>query len=603
MKSLKMVVPTWRSAVSVLLAIVSAIAFVACSPADVIDQFNTQSAQVSQFVATVGTDPKTFNYALSQESPNVFDYMYEGLIGVDGITNQLQPAQAESWEISDDKKRIVFTLREGLKWSDGQPLTADDVVFTFNDIYLNEAIPAPTRDVLKIGKSQALPKVRKLDERRVEFTVPEPFAPFLLNAGGAAILPAHALREAVTTKDSQGQPKFLSTWGTDTNPTKIIGNGPYQMESYSINQRVVFRRNPHYWRKDAQGNSMPYIDRFIWQIIENTDTALLQFRSQESDLLGISPATFALLKHEEKRGQFTIYNGGPDTARLFMCFNLNQARKPNGQPLINPSKSRWFNTVEFRQAIAHAIDRPSMINNIFRGLGEPQNSMIPEGSPYYLSPQDGLKIYNYDLDRAKELLLGAGFKYSDRGELFDAEGNRVRFTLLTNAGGRTISAIGAQIKQNLSNIGIQVDFQAIDFNALLDKLNNTLDWESYLGAIGGGGLDPHSSSTIWAIDGGLHTFNSQPPPGQPPLAGQQFADWEREMAQLYVQGAQELDDAKRKAIYAEGQRLAQEYLPFIHLVSPLSLAAIRDRIQGVKYSALGGSLWNIYELKVDDKKS
>jgi peptide/nickel transport system substrate-binding protein len=598
-----MIAPTWRPAVSVLLALVSAIAFVACSPADFIDQFNTKTAQVSQLVANAGTDPKTFNYALSQESPNVFDYIYEGLIGADGVTGELKPAQAESWQISEDKKQIVFTLRQGLKWSDGQPLTADDVVFTFNDIYLNEAIPAPTRDVLSIGKNKALPKVRKLDDRRVEFTVPEPFAPFLLYAGGAPILPAHALREAVTTKDSEGKPKFLSTWGTDTDPSKIIGNGPYQMESYSINQRVVFRRNPHYWRKDAQGNPMPYIDRFIWQIVENTDTALLQFRSQESDLLEISAATFALLKREERRGKFSIYNGGPDTTRLFVCFNLNKARRPNGTPLVDPIKSRWFNTVAFRQAVSYAIDRRTMINNILLGLGEPQNSMIPESSPYYLPPERGLKVYDYNPTKAKELLLGAGFKYNNRGELLDADGNRVRFTLLTNAGGRRISSIGAQIKQDLTKIGMQVDFLPIDFNALLDKLNNTLDWDAYLGGIGGGGLDPHGSSTVWALEGGLHTFNSQPQPGQPPLVGQEFADWEREIAQLYVQGAQELDETKRKAIYEEGQRLAQEYLPFIHLVSPLTLAAIRDRIEGIKYSALGGSLWNIYELKVDDEKT
>jgi peptide/nickel transport system substrate-binding protein len=582
----------------VLLPFVVAIALGGCSPANFISQFNTQAAQVSQLIANAGTDPKTFNYALSQESPNVFSYIYDSLIGINGVTNELEPALAESWEVSEDKKRIVFTLREGLKWSDGEPVTVDDVVFTFNDIYLNKEIPAPTRDILKVGESGALPRVRKLNERQVEFTVPEPFAPLLLYGGGAPILPAHALREAVTTKDSEGKPKFLSTWGTDTDPAKIISNGPYRMESYTISERVVFRRNPYYWRKDTQGNPMPYIERFVWQIIENTDTALLQFRSKESDLLEISAATYALLKREEKRGNFTIYNGGPDTSRLFMCFNLNKARRSNGVPLVNPIKSRWFNTVAFRQAVAYAIDRRTMIDNILLGLGELQNSMIPEDTPYYLSPNQGLKVYDYNPEKARELLLGAGFKYNNRGQLLDADGNRVRFTLLTNAGGRRISSIGAQIKRDLSKIGMQVDFQAIEFNSLLDKLNNTLDWDAYLGGIGGGGLDPHSSSTIWALDGGLHTFNSVPPPGQLPLVGQEFADWEREIAYLFVQGARELDEAKRKAIYAETQRLAQEYLPFIHLVSPLTFTAVRDHIQGVKYTALGGALWNIYELKV-----
>jgi peptide/nickel transport system substrate-binding protein len=584
-----------RRWISVLLVLVLGITLGSCNL-----QLRTDAAQVPQIIAAIGTDPKTFNYALSQESPNVFDYIYEGMVGSDGITGDLKPALAESWEISKDNLRIVFTLREGLKWSDGELLTADDVVFTFNDIYLNEEIPAPTRDVLRIGESGALPSVRKLDQRRVEFTTPEPFAPLLRYGGGAPILPAHTLRESVITKDSGGNPKFLSTWGTDTDPAKIIGNGPYRMVSYTPTQRVVFRRNPYYWRKDAQGNLMPHIERFIWQIVENTDTALLQFRSGGADLLGISAATFALLKKEEKRDNFTIYEGGPDTTTLFMCFNLNQARRPNGGPLVDPIKSRWFNTVAFRQAIAHAIDRPTMINNTLLGLGEPLNSPIPVQSPYYLSPKEGLPVYDYDLNKTRELLLGAGFRYGAANQLLDADGNRVRFTLLTNAGGRRIATIGAQIKQDLSKIGIQVDFQPIDFNALLDKLNNTLSWDAYLGGITGG-LEPHGGDTIWSLNGGLHTFNQAPTPGQPPIVGQKFADWEREIARLYVKGAQELDEAKRKAIYAETQRISQEYLPFIYLVSPLTLEAVRDRIQGVKYSALGGSLWNIYELKVAEK--
>lgn len=584
---------TWRRWLALILAFVSAIALCGCNPTE----FKSTAALVPQIVDSTLSDPKTFNYALSQESPNVFSLIYEGLIGENGITGEIEPSLAESWEFSQDKKRIIFTMREGLKWSDGEPLTVDDVVFTYNDIYFNEKIPTDIRDILRIGKNRLLPSVRKLDERRVEFTVPEPFAPFLRYTG-LVILPAHALREAVNTKDSNGKTKFVSTWGTDTDPKKIICNGPYQMESYQTSQRVIFRRNPHYWRKDAQGNPQPYIERIVWQIVENTDTSLIQFRSGGLDTLTIAPEYFSLLKQEENRGKFKIYTGGSELSTTFLVFNLNQAKNSQNQPLLDPIKSRWFNTLEFRQAVAHAINRQRLLNNLFRGLGEPQNSPIYKQSPYYLSPEQGLKVYDYNPQKAKELLQKAGFKYNAKGQLLDADGNRVRFTMLTNSGNKLREAIGSQIKQDLSKIGIQVDFNAINFNSMIEQVYTRRQWDSYIGKIGGGGVEPNGGANTWTTTGGLHTFNLASQPGEPPLIGWKAADWEKKIEELYIQGASEVDENKRRAIYAQSQRVTQENLPFIYLVNPLSMEAVRDRIGGINYSALGGAFWNLYELKV-----
>ncbi|PSB47772.1 peptide ABC transporter substrate-binding protein [Cyanosarcina cf. burmensis CCALA 770] len=575
----------------ITLILLVAIALSGCNPTEM----RTNATQVQQIVARVPGDPQTFNYALNQSSPNVFGFLYEGLITENGETGKLEPALAESWEISEDNLKIVFTLKPNLKWSDGEPLTVDDIVFTYNDIYFNEQIPTDIRDILRIGKSKALPKVRKLDSRRVEFTVPEPFAPFLRFAGGIVILPEHALRQSVETKNKDGRPQFLSTWGTDTDLQKIVVNGPFTLESYTVNQRIVFRRNPYYWRKDTQGNALPYIERLIWQIVESPDTALIQFRSLGLDMLEIGPTSFQLLKREEDRGNFKIYSGGPDFGTNFICFNLNKGRR-QGKPLVNPIKSRWFNTVAFRQAVAYGINREAMLNNVYRGLGELQNSPISVQSPYYLSPEEGLKVYNYNPEKAKELLESAGFKYNNRGQLLDAEGNRVRFTMISQAGNRTVNAIGSQVKRDLSKIGIQVDFTPIDFAVMVDKITNTLEWESYFGLITGS-IEPYSAANVWSPDGGFHPFNQKPQPGQPPIEGREVADWEAEIGRLYIEGARELDETKRKEIYGETQRLAQEYLPFIHLINPLALAAIRDRIEGTKFSALGGTLWNVYELK------
>ncbi len=579
----------------VLLVCLGAIGLTACSP----EQFKTSAAQVPEIIDWTLSDPKTFNVALSNESPNVFGYIYEGLIGENGLTGKVEPALAESWQISEDKKRIVFTLREGLKWSDGEPLTVDDVVFSYQDIYLNPAIPTDIQDVLKIGKNRLFPRVRKIDDRHVEFTTPEVFAPFLRRTG-IPILPKHVLEKAVKTKGTDGNPLFLSTWGTDTDPQKIICNGPYMLDSYTVNQRVIFKRNPYYWRKDAQGNPQPYIERIVWSVVENRDTALLQFRSGGLDISEpIRPEDFTLLKREEKRGRFTLYMGGPRPVTTFMAFNLNQGRR-NGKPLVDPIKSRWFNNTKFRQAVAYAIDRQRISNTIFRGLGSPINSTIIEQSPYYLSPEKGLKVYNYDPQKAKQLLIEAGFKYNDRGQLFDSEGNRVQFTLMTNAGNNIREAMISQIKQDLAKIGMQVDLTPINFNVLIDKLDNSLDWEAYVLAMGGG-REPDDGVNVWSVQGSSHSFNQPPLPGKPPIEGHTVADWEQKISDLYIQGAQELDEAKRKEIYHEVQRIAQEQLPWIPLVVERIMAAVRNRVEPITYPELGGALWNIYDLRVTDK--
>lgn len=570
-----------------------AVSLSACNP-KIIEE--TTAAETSQVAVAVTSDPKTFNPVLSAERPNIFPYTFEGLVEQNPVTGEVEPALAESWEVSDDGVRYVFTLREGLKWSDGEPLTAEDVVFSFNDLYLNEEIPTNSRDGLRIGQSGAFPTVRQLDKRRVEFTLPEPFAPFLSSLG-QEILPKHVLEKTVQQKGPDGKPLFLTTWGVDTPPEEIVVNGPYMLEDFDTSERVIFKRNPYYSRKDEQGNQLPYIDRVVWEVVENTDTSLLQFRSGGTDGIAVSPAYFSLLKREEDKGDFTIYNGGPDYGTRFLMFNLNKGKR-NGSPLVDPVKSRWFNNVNFRRAVAYAIDRQQMINNIYRGLGEAQNSPISVQSPYYY---DGLEGYDYDPEKAKEILRSEGFKYNSKGQLLDAEGNRVRFTLLTSAGSAAAEALGAQIKQDLAKIGIQVDFNPIAWNTLTDKLSNSLDWDAALLALSGGN-EPHGGASVWYPDGNLHMFNQKPQPGRPPLEGREVADWERRIAELYIQGSQELDEEKRKEIYAEAQRLVEEHLPFIYLVNPLSLAAVRDRIEGVDYSALGGAFWNIEQLNVSGQQ-
>jgi peptide/nickel transport system substrate-binding protein len=556
---------------------------------------SSSSAQSNnQLVSAILSDPKTFNPALSNESPNIFAYVGEGLITENG-KGEIQPALAQSWTISPDTKSITFTLKPNLKWSDGVPLTIDDVSFTFNEVYFNEEIPTDTRDILKIGKDRKLPTVKKIAENQIQFTTPEPFAPFLRSLG-ISILPAHKLRSTINQKDAKGKPLFLSTWGINTKPADLVSNGMFTLDSYTPGERLVFKKNPYYWHKDADGKQQPYIDKIVWQIVESTDTSLVQFRSGGLDSYGVSPDFFSLLKKEEQKGGYKIYSGGPSTGTTFMSFNLNQGER-DGKQLVDPMKSRWFNNVKFRQAIAYGINRQRMINNIYRGLGAPQDSPISVPSPYYLSRAQGLPGYDYNPPKAKELFTAAGFKYNDQNKLIDDRGNLVRFTLLTNSGNKIREALGSQIKQDLALIGIDVDFTPIAFSLLIDKIDNSLQWDSLL--IGfTGGIEPNDGANFWSVDGGSHLFNLKPQAGKPPIIDRQVADWEKKIDDLYIQAAQELNEAKRRQIYIETQKITQANLPCIYLVNSLSFSAIKNRVKGIDYSPINGPFWNLNELKI-----
>jgi peptide/nickel transport system substrate-binding protein len=557
------------------------------------------AARVPQLVFASPSDPSTFNVPLNDSlfSRFVYGYLYDGLIGENGLTRAIEPLLAESWKVSEDKLRVEFTLREGLKWSDGEPLTVDDIMFTFQEVYLNPKIPTGIKDTLRVGDSGAFPTIRKVDARRVEFAVPEPFAPFLRNVGGQVILPAHILRPSTQQQDGQGNLKYLSTWGTDTDPRKIIASGPYVMESYTPGQRVIFRRNPNYWRKDAANQPQPYIERIVTQIVGSEDGQLLSFRSGDLDNFSINPESFQLMKQEEKRGKYKIYNGGPDPGSRFITFNLNKAKNDKGQPFVDPVHSKWFNNLAFRQAIAHGIDRDRMKTSIYQGIGDLQDSPLDSGNPFYLAPEKGGRAYNYDPELSKKLLKEGGFKYNAKGELLDAENNRVQFVLLVKSEEKARVSVAAQIQQDLTQLGMKVDMQVLAFNSVIKRLTSR-NWECYVGGFGGGGVEPNSSSNIWKSNGSLHQFNQGPQEGDPPISGWEVTEWEKQIDRLFAAGTRELDDEKRRVFYDKFQVIAQEQLPFIHLVNPLVLEAVRDRIENVQYSPSGGAFWNLYELKV-----
>jgi len=534
-------------------------------------------------------DPKTFNYMLAKEvsSTGVLGFLFEGLTEQNAITSKIEPALAEKWEISKDGKSYTFTLRQGLQWSDGQPLTADDVVFTFNDLVANTKIPSDWADGLRIDNK--LPKVEKVDALRVRFTTIKPFAPFLRSVGVTPILPKHVLAETLAA-DSQGNPKFNQFWGLDTDVQKIVGNGPFTIDSFSAGQRIVLIKNPYYWRVDAKGTRLPYLDRVVLMLVKDSDTVMLRFKANETDILDpVQPKDYQLLKMGEPSGGYKVIRGGPDFGTLFLMFNMKQTKNKEGKYFVDPVKQKWFNTTKFRQAVSFAIDRPSIIRNFFRNLAKPQLSAESEQSPFF-NPH--VPKYEYDPKKAEQLLKEAGFKKAGN-VLQDSAGHPVEFVLLTRADDPVRVALTSQIKTDLDKLGMKVTFQPMDFNALVKRIDETSDWDAIVIGLTGG-VEPHNGANVWLSNGNMHMFRMKEPGATP---------WEKEIDQLFAQGAVTMDEKKRKAIYDRYQEIASEQVPFIYTVNQEAMAAVRSNVGNFRYSALApmlslASLWNVSEVYV-----
>ncbi len=519
-------------------------------------------------VTYTSSDPKTFNDIVANETSSaaVTGLLFEGLVTTDPITLKEKPNLATSWNISPDGLSWTFHLRPGVKWFDGKSFGADDVVFTFNDLIYNDNIPSSARDIFTVDKK--IFKVEKVDDLTVRFTLPVKFAPFLRGMS-QSILPKHCLQEAVNGK------KFPFTWGIDTKPQDLIGTGPFKLVEYRSGERLVFERNARYWKKSAEGDSLPYLNKIIMLIIPNPDTAALKFLDGELDYLGVSGKEYPLLKPKEKLKNFTIYKTGADFGSNFVVFNLNAKACP---------KAKWFSDVRFRQAVAHAIDKAQIIDIINNGFGLPQDGPESPSAGYFYNP-DVVK-YGYDLIKAKALLSQAGFVLRG-GVLSDKEGNLVEFNLYTSASSDERVQMANMIRQDLAQLGMKVNFLPLEFNSLVAKLTSTFEWEAIILGLTGG-IEPHFGKNVWHSSGGLHMWH---PRQQTP-----DTDWEKRIDTIYDAGVQELDEVKRKALYDEAQLIASQQVPLIYTVLGMNMVAVRNKFGNLKPMPYVGALYNLDEI-------
>lgn len=533
-----------------------------------------------QVVFATSSDPKSFNPITAQETSStvVISHVFEGLTRTNAVTLAVEPCLAEKWTISPDGLVWTFALRQDVLWSDGKPFSAADVLFTFNELIYNPDIPSSDRDIFTIDGKKIL--VEKLDTYTVRFTLPMKFAPFLRSLG-TSILPEHKLAAAVSAG------RFNFTWGIDTPVREIVGTGPYALAQYAPGRQIVLEANPYYWRKESSGQRLPYIQRIIFLIVPNQDVALLKFLDGEVDSTSVRGMDYSILKPLEKKKDFTVYDLGSAFSSNFLVFNQNSRLNPKTQkPFVDPVKLSWFSNVHFRRAVAHAIDKQRIIEIVMNGLGYPQDAAENPNNIAFYNPD--VVRYEYDLSKAKQILAQEGFVDRDKdGILEDAQGHRVEFNLYTNSDSNERLQIAAIIRRDLQLLGIKVNFLGLEFNSIVSKLMANYEWDAIVLGLTGG-LEPHFGKNVWVSNGQLHFWN----PGQPVPA----TAWEKRVDEIFTEGVQILDDAKRKPLYDEWQLIVSQQLPLIYTVFNASLVAVRNKFENLAPSKFGGIFHNLEEL-------
>ena len=514
------------------------------------------------------SEPLTFNLEMSNDSGSsgVLGYLFEGLTETSWLDDEVEPELAESWEVSDDGLRWVFRLRDDVVWHDGAPFTAQDVEFTFNDVIYSDDFRASSRSAFDFrflnedGEWEvAGMTVTALDDYTVGFVLPQPHAPFLRSLG-TAIYPKHILEAPVAAGT------FEEFWGIDTDPAEIVGTGPFTIGEYSPGERIVFERNPDYWLTDDAGERLPYLDRVVEQIVPDLAAELALFRDGTADFHGVLGEEYALLEPLAEAEDFTLHRRGPGFGTTFMGFNQNPGADDNGSPFVDPVKLRWFGTLEFRQAVAHVIDKARIIEEVQHGLGYPQWSSVSPASGSFHNPD--VRRYPYDLDAAAALLDGLGWRDTDGdGIREDDQGNPIAFSLVTNSGNTVREAVTGIIADGMTELGLDVAVEMIDFGDLVNSLTYDYDWEAMVVGFGGG-PDPYSGISLWHSSETLHVWH--------PNQAEPATDWEAEIDRLYIEASTELDHTSRVDLYRQAQAIVADNVPLIYTTLSERLSAVRN---------------------------
>jgi peptide/nickel transport system substrate-binding protein len=531
-----------------------------------------------QLVSSLRSEPRSFNRIVDRSVPADLYATLTGakLVSVNRATQELEPALAEKWTESPDHLTFTLTLRDGVTWSDGTPFTSADVLFTFRVIY-DTKVDSLLASSLKInGKPLTLTAP---DPRTVVVTLPSTFGPGIALLDNVHLVPKHKLEGALKAGT------FAQSLGASTPPADLLVLGPFKLSTYAPGQRLVFDRNPRYWKKDAAGLQLPYLDQVVLEIVPDQNAELVRLQSGQFDTLQqqIRPEDIATLRPLEQQGKLRVIELGVGVDPDLFFFNLR------GPYWDKDPRRDFLLRKEFRQAISHAIDREAFANTVFLGAGVPIWGPITPGHKQWFSPN--VPRYGYSVERAKEILESIGLQNRDADEwLEDAKGTEARFTVLVYRGNSSVERGAATLRDELKPLGIAVDVVALEQGALIDRMVKG-QFESIMFYVSQTSLDPAMNPDFWLSSGSAHIWNI----GQPKPA----TAWEKEIDDLMLVVMGSVDQSERKRAFDQIQMIFADNLPVLYFVAPRLYMGTSARVGGLTPSILRPQLlWNVERMTV-----
>jgi peptide/nickel transport system substrate-binding protein len=529
-----------------------------------------------ELVASMRSEPATYNRYLRNGAGAPVEVVtlltQARLVRVNRVTDEVEPWLAEGWTAAADGVTYTVTLRPGVKFSDGQPLTSADVAFSFRLAY-DDAVKSGIGQTLQVNGKPL--QVAVVDDRTVTVKLPEPFAPGLRLLEHLPIVPKHKLEAAL------GAGTIGEAWSPAKPLTDIAGLGPFVLAEHAAGQRLVFNRNPHYFRRDAAGVQLPYLDRITVAIVPEQTTEALRLEAGEIDLMSngdIRPEDHAAFRRLAEQGRLRMVEVGVGLDPDFLSFNL---RPPAKRP-----RPPWLARKEFRQAISCGVDRQAIVNTVYLGAAVPIYGPITPGNKRWYAPD--APSCAHDRARATQLFTAAGL--ADRngdGSLEDASGAPVRFTILTH-GGHVRERVAAVLQEQLRRLGVAVDLVPLDPQGLFTRWQQG-DYDAIYFGLQASSTDPALNPDFWLSSGPYHFWN--------PLQKTPATPWEAKVDALMREQSTTTDLAARQRAFAEVQRILGDELPSIYFVAPKVTLATTPKVQGATPALqIPHLLWNAESL-------